>query len=126
MLTAPGNVFVGPWSALLVAKQVVFIGSSSEGLNLARTLLNQLREDRRLKKIEFKLWTEAFEAMHSPASVLTDLLTTVSLAILVFTADDMTQKRGQKLNSVRDNLLFEFGLFWGKLGLALSRTITAF
>jgi len=100
-----------------VVKQVVFIGSSSEGINLARTLRSRLQEDRRLKHFEFKLWTDVFAPMRSPASVLTDLLTTVSLAILVFTADDVTKKRGRTMKSVRDNLLFEFGLFWGKLGL---------
>lgn len=107
-----------------MAKQVVFIGSSSEALQLAKTLGILLKNDRRLDGFEFRVWTEEFEKdMRSPSAVLSDLLQTVSMAILIFTADDVTSMRGRTLNSVRDNLLFEFGLFWGKLGLARTRVL---
>lgn len=37
-------------------------------------------------------------------------------AVLVLTPDDITVKRGTTLQTARDNVLFELGLFMGALG----------
>ena len=46
---------------------------------------------------------------------LTNVLGEVDFGVFVFSPDDITQMRGQHGPSVRDNVLFEFGLFVGKL-----------
>jgi hypothetical protein len=40
----------------------------------------------------------------------------VDFAALVLSCDDKTESKGQKMNSPRDNVLFELGLFMGRLG----------
>jgi len=95
-----------------MARPSVFIGSSSEGLDIARKIREQLKAD-----AEITIWHEGIFGLGR--GTLEDLVTALSnfnFAILVLTPDDMIQSRDQSSQSPRDNVLFECGLFMGRLG----------
>ena len=90
----------------------VFIGSSTEGLPFAGAIRSQLDID-----AEPTLWSEA---SYSPGLTIIEWLvgaiTRFDFAVLVMTPDDRTEKRGDERMGPRDNVLFELGLFMGRLG----------
>jgi Predicted nucleotide-binding protein containing TIR-like domain len=92
----------------------VFIGSSSEGLKIARTLQAELEA---ATDCAVKRWdTDTF----APGSITLDALiaraNSVDFAILVATDEDTVTSRGTQMAAVRDNIILEFGLFLGALG----------
>lgn len=92
----------------------VFVASSTEGLSVARALHESLDTD-----CDVTLWTQGVFAPSS--TVLSDLLVKVKqfdFALFVFSPDDCLELRGSQLRAVRDNVIFEFGLFVGALGLS--------
>jgi tetratricopeptide (TPR) repeat protein len=92
-------------------KPRVFIGSSVEGLNVAYAVQQNLTHD-----AEATVWDQGvFELSLTSIESLNEVLGKVDFGIFVFSPDDITHMRGQNGPSVRDNVLFEFGLFIGKL-----------
>lgn len=92
-------------------KPRVFIGSSVEGLNVAYAIQQNLGHD-----AESTVWDQGvFELSQTSLESLTEVLGKVDFGVFVFSPDDITNMRGQSVPSVRDNVLFEFGLFVGKL-----------
>jgi tetratricopeptide (TPR) repeat protein len=92
-------------------KPKIFIGSSVEGINVAYAIQQNLTND-----AEATVWDQGvFELSLTNIESLTDVLGKVDFGVFVFSPDDITNMRGQKKSSVRDNVLFEFGLFIGKL-----------
>jgi Predicted nucleotide-binding protein containing TIR-like domain len=90
----------------------VFVGSSSEGLDIARNIQALLDND-----CEVKLWNQGvFGLTSGTLESLVLALDEFDFAILVLTPDDLTLRRGQGHQSARDNVLFELGLFMGGLG----------
>ncbi|MBD2752637.1 TIR domain-containing protein [Spirosoma validum] len=90
----------------------VFIGSSSEGLDVARNIKAQLKNE-----AEITIWQEGVFGLNSSyLESLANALENFDFAILVLTPDDMVESRNQSAQSPRDNVLFECGLFMGKLG----------
>lgn len=92
----------------------VFIGSSSEGLKIARTLQVELEA---ATDCVVKRWdTDTF----TPGSITLDALVaranSVDFAILIATGEDTVISRGAQIAAVRDNIILEFGLFLGALG----------
>jgi hypothetical protein len=92
----------------------VFIGSSMEGLKIARTLQAELEA---ATDCAVKRWdTDTF----APGSITLDALiaraNSVDFAILVATGEDTITSRGTQSAAVRDNIILEFGLFLGALG----------
>jgi hypothetical protein len=90
----------------------VFIGSSSESLNVANAIKRGLGND-----IECTVWTDSFFRLSS--STIDDLSAGVDkfdAGIFVFGDDDMLLSRGVDFLAPRDNVLFEHGLFCGRLG----------
>jgi hypothetical protein len=92
----------------------VFIGSSTEGLKIARTLQAELEA---ATDCIVKRWdTDTF----APGSITLDELiaraNSVDFAILVATGEDTVTSRGTQSAAVRDNIILEFGLFLGALG----------
>ncbi|MBE6835812.1 MAG: hypothetical protein E7515_06150 [Ruminococcaceae bacterium] len=93
-------------------KPKVFIGSSVEGLEIANAIQAELEHD-----CEVTIWKDGIFAL-SEATIESLEKTTLVMdyAIFVFSPDDITKIRDSETNAIRDNVLFEFGLFMGKLG----------
>jgi len=90
----------------------IFIGSSVEGLDLARGIFQNLERD-----FEIVIWDQGvFLPSKSVLGQLISELENFQYAIFVFSPDDITTLRSQKKNSVRGNVIFETGLFMGRLG----------
>lgn len=93
-------------------KPRLFIGSSVEGLNIAYAVQQNLVHDS-----EATVWDQGvFELSATTIESLTNTLSTADFAIFVFSPDDRIILRKEEKASVRDNVLFELGLFIGKLG----------
>ena len=93
-------------------KPRIFIGSSMEGIEVAEYIKNQLNS-----KYECYLWTDDIFKFNE--SFLYTLLNEASLfdfGILVATKDDFSTIRDKSFDTPRDNVIFEFGLFIGRLG----------
>jgi predicted nucleotide-binding protein with TIR-like domain len=90
----------------------LFIGSSSEGLPVAEQLQLRLERDS-----EVQVWDQGVFGI---SVVILDRLLAVArrvdFAALCLTPDDVTDKRGTLRHSPRDNVIFEAGLFMGRLG----------
>ena len=90
----------------------VFIGSSTEGLNIAKSLESALS-----KFSEPIIWTQGvFGLGQGTLESLAKIAKRCDFAILVMTPDDSIQCRGISNHIPRDNVLFELGLFIGSLG----------
>ncbi|MBC8884276.1 nucleotide-binding protein [Flavobacterium piscinae] len=89
----------------------IFIGSSKEGKKVAEEIINLLKGF-----ADCTLWTKAFQLGKSNFENLEGQIAFYDYAILIATADDVTISRKIKQKTVRDNVLFEFGLFTGGLG----------
>jgi hypothetical protein len=93
-------------------KPALFIGSSKEGLAVARAIQIGLDYD-----CEVTLWNQgAFGLGQGTLESLVQLLNQFDFAVLVLTADDLVQSRGASSHAPRDNVLFELGLFMGGIG----------
>src|ERR1035437_7060562 len=93
-------------------KAKVFIGSSTESLPIAYAIQENLQFD-----CNPTVWTQGIFQLSS--TVLDDLLNTLSssdFGVFVFNPDDLLQIKNVSVQSVRDNVIFELGLFIGKLG----------
>ena len=95
-------------------KPSLFIGSSTEGLDVARAVRSLLSD-----VAEATLWNEGF---FRPGGTFIDTLVNAlprfDFAALVLTPDDLIQSRDVASMGPRDNVLFELGLFMGRLGRA--------
>jgi hypothetical protein len=90
----------------------VFIGSSSEGIDVARAIEVHLQ-----RSVDTTLWTNGvFRPGVSYLQSLLGALDTFDFAILVLTPDDVLEVRDSSYSSPRDNVLFELGLFMGHIG----------
>jgi hypothetical protein len=93
-------------------KPSIFIGSSSEGLDIAREVELQL-----LPVADVNLWANGiFVLGEGTLESLVNALARFDFAIMVLSPDDLLETRGQNFTSPRDNVLFELGLFMGRLG----------
>lgn len=93
-------------------KPKIFIGSSVEGLNVAYAIQQNLTHD-----AESTVWDQGlFELSKTTIESLEKSLEITDFGIFVLSNDDITIMRGEKSSAVRDNVLFELGLFIGKLG----------
>lgn len=93
---------------------IMFVGSSVEGLPLAQELPACLQHD----KVIVRPWTT--KGVFGPSSIAIDELIKhveeADFALFVFGPDDKIQSRGKKHAAPRDNVIFEMGLFTGRLG----------
>ncbi|HEX9929963.1 MAG TPA: nucleotide-binding protein [Pyrinomonadaceae bacterium] len=93
-------------------KPRVFIGSSVEGLQIANNIQLLLEHT-----AEPTVWTQGvFEATGNTLDDLIDLLDKVDFGIFVFSPDDIAKIRKQRFLVARDNVIFEMGLFIGRIG----------
>lgn len=96
-------------------KTRVFVASSSEALTIAHELQKQLQ---RGGMARVTVWPDLFQ----PTSTVIENLETAAdefdFGIFVLTPDDITILRGEPTETARTNVLFELGLFMGRLGRA--------
>lgn len=93
-------------------KPKIFIGSSSESLIYAYGLQKQLAH-----KADVEVWSQGvFDLNRSYLETLTTMVGEVDFGVFIFAPDDMKLIRDKSSPAVRDNVLFEFGLFLGGLG----------
>ena len=101
-----------PARVLACDKPRVFIGSSAEGLKIAKAIQYNLDH-----AAACTIWSQGvFGLSGGTLESLVQTASSFNFAILVLTPDDVTVKRGVTRNSARDNVLFELGLFVGALG----------
>lgn len=97
-------------------RHTLFLGSSSESMWFAREIEVTLQA---FKTIEIDAWYH-FGSWPAGASTLETLearLRESDFAVLVLSEDDMTQSRSDPARPApRDNVVFELGLFMGRLG----------
>jgi hypothetical protein len=95
-----------------MSKPSVFVGSSSEGLEVARAIGFQLEDAG-----EVTIWNEGtFPPSEGYLESLANSLDRFDFAVFVFTPDDAVTMRGETALAPRDNVMFELGLFLSRLG----------
>jgi hypothetical protein len=93
-------------------RPTVFIGSSREQLPTARALASRLEDFATVRvwdNVPFELTQSIFDGLLQTAK-------DSDYAVFVFEPDDLAVVRDVDLRTVRDNVLFEFGLFVGRIG----------
>ncbi len=91
----------------------VFIISSAESLEVARTIQTAFAHDDFLTMV----WTDGvFKVTNYTLQSLEDQVDKSDFAIAIAHADDITESRGKDWPTPRDNVIFELGLFMGRLG----------
>lgn len=99
----------------MTAKPRLFLGSSSEGRDVARALQAELSDE----VVEVDRWDQSvFEPGGYTLDSLIAAADQVDFAVLVASPDDTSVVRGEPQATARDNVVLEFGLFAGKLGRA--------
>jgi hypothetical protein len=92
----------------------IFIASASEGLDVANAVRDALRGN---TGFEPRVWNEGtFKPSMTFIEALEAELAQSDFAVLTLTPDDQSESRGQMTMAPRDNVLFELGLFMGRLG----------
>lgn len=100
-------------------KKRVFIGSSTEELRYANIIKEILDKDFDVTIWNEKVWSECvFKLNHNYLSDLLRASLQYDFGILIGTKDDVVKVRDKEMLQPRDNILFEFGLFLGRLGIS--------
>ena len=92
-------------------KPRIFIASAFESFNVADAVNFNLDHD-----AEVTVWKHGFEISSDNISSLLDRAWASDFAVFIFTPDDVSIIRQQEKAVVRDNVLFELGLFVGSIG----------
>ncbi len=86
--------------------------SSKEGLTIAYDVQTNLEYN-----VHGTVWPQGvFGLSESPLDSLLNVLSLSDFGIFIFSPDDVVKMRNEEHHKVRDNVLFELGLFIGKLG----------
>ena len=93
-------------------KPHVFVGSSTEGLEIARAVQSNLES-----AAEVTVWSQNvfLPGEHTLESLLR-IADRSDFGVFVFSSDDIVEIRESLLTTVRDNVIFELGLCIGRLG----------
>jgi hypothetical protein len=93
-------------------KPHVFVGSSREGLDIARAIQFHLHDAALVT-----VWNEGvFGLTEGTLESLVRTSSTFDFAILIITPDDIVTAADGQRQAPRDNVMFELGLFMGRLG----------
>lgn len=93
-------------------KPRLFIGSSAENLYVAQAIQANLDYDATVT-----IWNQGIFNLSSNTMIdLLGALNNFDFAIFVFLPNDITTIRNNNFHTVRDNVIFELGLFLGRLG----------
>ena len=90
----------------------VFIGSSKESLKIARAVKKSLAECSKAT-----VWDQGvFKLSKYTLESLLEQLRKTDFADYIFSPEDISYIRDEKFSTVRDNVIYELGLFMGRLG----------
>jgi len=90
----------------------LFLGCSSESLRIAEEIQLGLKHS----DLETIAWTNGvFGPSGVPIDDLMRVVNEADFAVFVFSPDDKTTSRGDEYDAPRDNVVFELGLFMGRL-----------
>ena len=94
-------------------RPIVFVGSSTESLPVARAIQDGLEHD----DVTVRLWTDnVFGASQFPIDAIEELLERADFGLLVVGRDDKVVSRDEASDAPRDNVVFELGMCIGSLG----------
>lgn len=93
----------------------VFVASSTEGLPTAQALVAALQARLGSDAI-VQPWTEKFALSGTYIESLEKAADGADFAAFAVTADDLVRSRGKARAAPRDNVVFELGLFMGRIG----------
>jgi predicted nucleotide-binding protein len=104
------NQFVGH----LNSRPRLFLICSAEALEVARTIRVGLDHE----KVDVIIWSDEniFGAGRYPLEALEEQLRQADFALAIAQPDDLVESRGVRAAAARDNVVFELGLFMGRLG----------
>jgi len=113
LLAVASEIIQGHHMSTTKRKARTFIGSSVEGLKVARAIQRELEHDS-----EVEIWNQSdvFVLGSGTLEALETAVETYDFAIFVFTPDDQVKMRDNTKPVARDNVIFEAGLFIGKIG----------
>lgn len=93
-------------------KPTMFIASSGENDDIAYDVQESLEDD-----VESTVWTQGvFSLSRTSMESLVDQLRVSDFGVFILAPDDVTKIRKVSKQTVRDNVIFELGLFVGHLG----------
>ena len=93
-------------------RERLFIGSSRESLEVCRAVQAELEDE-----FAVNVWDQdVFQLSYGALDSLLDALDSSDAGIFVLGADDLITSRDISVPSVRDNVIFELGMFIGRLG----------
>lgn len=92
-------------------KPRIFIASAVESLDVADAFNVNLDH-----QAEVTVWKNGFSLTQTTIDSLVKIAETMDFAIFIFTPDDVARIRNKEQHVVRDNVVFELGLFTGTLG----------
>lgn len=97
-------------------KHKVFIGSSKESLEAGiPQLVKEIVE--RESEVEVTIWDEnVFSLNQSALEGVLRIADTFDFGIFIFSPDDRLTIRGKEKSTTRDNVVFEHGIFLGRMG----------
>ncbi len=97
-------------------KPRLFIASSAESLQIAEAVNVNLDHD-----FEITIWKNGtFKLSSSTIDDLVEKSSAVDFALFIFAPDDISSIRNRQHHTVRDNVVFEMGLFVGAIGKSRS------
>ena len=106
-------------------KRKIFIGSSSEGIKIANQVKKEINSELG-DWIECETWDNGgvFSLNKGTLESLVKASRKYDYGIMLASKDDVLVKRMRIFNVMRENVLFEMGLFLGSLGLQRAFLIT--
>lgn len=94
----------------------VFIGSSAESVRYAEALQANIN-NARLQNLQAVCWHQGvFKIGHFTLEDLLEQLGRFDFGVFIFAKDDYIKTKGENVYCVRDNVIFELGMFLGALG----------
>jgi predicted transcriptional regulator len=98
--------------SLFVFMSRLFIASSVESLDIADAVNLNLDHE-----VEVTIWRNGtFELSSNTIDSLVNKANSMDFALFIFSPDDLAIIKGQHKKTVRDNVLFELGIFIGSIG----------